>query len=309
MADNKITSYQLKIRQSLDLELKVMLTERRIRQWYEHWHGQVYVSFSGGKDSTVLLDLVRRQYPEVPAVFINTGQEYAEIIRFVKSADNVIWLKPKMTFWEVVEKYGWPVISKVISMGISRYRNTKSELQKELRLHGGVNPTSGKKQARSIPIKYHYLVNAPFKISERCCDVLKKEPLKRYSKESGRKAFIGLMADESRMRQGEYLKTGCNAYDAGCPASKPMMFWNEVDIWQYIKENNLDYSDIYDKGEERTGCKYCMFGIKAEKEPNRFQRMAKRTPGQFENFGRHGGCDVLDALKVNHKEQRFLFTS
>jgi 3'-phosphoadenosine 5'-phosphosulfate sulfotransferase (PAPS reductase)/FAD synthetase len=304
---NKITSDQLKQRQALSLDLKEMLSANRIRQWYEHWAGNVYVSFSGGKDSTVLLDLVRRQYPEVPAVFVNTGQEYAEIIRFVKSIDNVIWLKPKMTFWEVVEKYGWPVVSKVVSMGISRYRNTKSPLQKELRLHGGINPTSKKKQNRSIPIKYHYLVDAPFKISERCCDVLKKEPLKRYGKESGRKAFIGMMADESEIRKLEYMKTGCNAYDAGYPASKPLMFWSETDIWEYIYENKLDYSDIYDKGESRTGCKYCMFGVCQEKEPNRFQRMRKRTPGQFENFRRHGGCDVLDVLKVNYEEPRMLF--
>jgi 3'-phosphoadenosine 5'-phosphosulfate sulfotransferase (PAPS reductase)/FAD synthetase len=82
------------------------------------------------------------------------------------------------------------------------------------------------------------------------------------------------------------------------------MFWKETDIWQYIKENNLPYSDIYNKGEPRTGCKYCMFGIKMEDEPNRFQRMRKRTPGQFENFRRHGGCGVLDELKVSYEEAR-----
>ena len=307
MTTRKITSDQLKTRQAYPLDLKVKLSQNRIRQWYEYYCGQVYVSFSGGKDSTVLLDLVRRQYPEVPAVFVNTGQEYSEIIRFVKSIDNVTWVKPKMTFWEVVEKYGWPVISKQVSMGISRCRNTKSPLQRELRLHGGTNPTSGRKQNRSIPIKYHYLVNAPFKISERCCDILKKEPLKRYGKQLGRKAFIGMMADESEIRKLEYMKTGCNAYDAGYPASKPLMFWSESDIWQYIKESNLPYSDIYNQGETRTGCKYCMFGVHMEQEPNRFQRMRKRTPGQFENFRRHGGCEVLDVLKVSYEEPKLLF--
>jgi len=302
-----VTPEQLKIRQAYPLDLKVELSLLRIRQWYKQYNGQVYVSFSGGKDSTVLLDLVRREYPEVPAVFVNTGQEYSEIIRFVKTIDNVIWLKPKMTFWEVVEKYGWPVVSKKIAMGISRYRNTKSPLQKELRLHGGINPTSGKKQARTIPQKYHYLVNAPFKVSERCCDILKKEPLKRYSGESGRKAFIGMMAEESQIRKLEYLKTGCNAYDAGYPASKPLMFWSESDIWQYMKESNLPYSDIYNKGETRTGCKYCMFGACQEKEPNRFQRMRERTPHQFKNFEMHGGCKVLDELNINYNKPMLLF--
>ena len=297
----KVTAGQLKYRQAMPLDLKVQYSANRIRQWYTHFAGQVYVSFSGGKDSTVLLDLVRKQYPDVPAAFVNTGQEYAEIIRFVKSIDNVIWLKPKMTFWEVVEKYGWPVVSKQVSMGISRCRNTKSPLQRELRLYGGINPSSGKKQNRSIPNKYHYLVDAPFKISERCCDVLKKAPLKKYNKQSGRKAFIGMMSDESQIRKLEYMKTGCNAYEAGHPASKPMMFWRESDIWQYIAENNLPYSDIYNKGEVRTGCKYCMFGANQEQEPNRFQRMRKRTPGQFENLRRHGGCDVLTEIGVSYE--------
>ena len=37
-----------------------MLAKRRIMEWYDYWDGQVYVSFSGGMDSTVLLALVRR---------------------------------------------------------------------------------------------------------------------------------------------------------------------------------------------------------------------------------------------------------
>lgn len=297
----KIEAWQLKQRQAMPLWMKEAYTAKRIKSWYEYWDGQVYVSFSGGKDSTVLLDQVRKLYPEVPAVFVNTGQEYAEIIRFVRSIDNVIWLKPKMTFWEVIDRYGWPVISKVVSMGISRYRNTKSDLQKTLRLHGGINPTSGKKQARSVPIKYHYMIDAPFKISEQCCGVLKKEPFKRYNKQSGRKAFRGEMAVDSDNRKMEYIKSGCNSFDAATPSSKPMAFWMEEDIWEYIKKHDLPYSEIYDKGETRTGCKFCMFGLQREGEPNRFQRMKVRTPGQYDLFiNKKGGGKVLDFMGVDY---------
>lgn len=66
-------TYELRQMQSLPLELKIIKSTQRIREWYEYWDGQVYVSFSGGKDSTVLLHLVRQQYPEVPAVFVDTG--------------------------------------------------------------------------------------------------------------------------------------------------------------------------------------------------------------------------------------------
>ena len=106
----------LKQLQALPLHLKVSLTKSRIRQWVgEFGTDGVYVSFSGGKDSTVLLHLVRELYPEVPAVFCDTGLEYPEIREFVKTFDNVVWLKPKMTFRKVIEKYGYPFISKEVS--------------------------------------------------------------------------------------------------------------------------------------------------------------------------------------------------
>lgn len=57
----KHTREELKQMQSLPLEIKIRMTERRIREWYEHYQGQVYVSFSGGKDSTVLADIVHNR--------------------------------------------------------------------------------------------------------------------------------------------------------------------------------------------------------------------------------------------------------
>ena len=109
------TKEDLKELQSKSLEEKIQISTARIIEWYEHWDGKVYVSFSGGKDSTVLLDLVRRVYPDVPAVFSDTGLEFPEIREFVKSFDNVVLVKPKLTFTEVITKYGYPIISKNIS--------------------------------------------------------------------------------------------------------------------------------------------------------------------------------------------------
>src|SRR5690606_30125947 len=103
---------QLKDLQSLPLKYKSMISLERIREWYEYWDGQVYVSFSGGKDSTVLLHIVRQLYPEVPAVFCDTHLEYPEVREFALSQPNVIKLTPKLTFRQVIEKYGYPVISK-----------------------------------------------------------------------------------------------------------------------------------------------------------------------------------------------------
>ena len=116
MADRTVDD--LRIKQKLDLPVKLLLTKSRIREWVnEYGENGVYVSFSGGKDSTVLLHIVREVmgYKNIPAVFVDTGLEYPEIRDFVKTFDNVVWLKPKMTFKQVIEKYGYPFFSKETS--------------------------------------------------------------------------------------------------------------------------------------------------------------------------------------------------
>lgn len=294
-------NWQLRQRQGQPLEVKERLTESRIRSWYDYWDGGVYVAFSGGKDSVVLLDQVRKLYPGVPAVFVNTGLEYPEILQFVKTISNVTWLKPKMKFSQIIEKYGYPVISKKISMGLDRYRNTKSEQQKKLRLHGGICPSSGKKQYRTISKKWHFLTKAPFSCSERCCDIIKKEPFNRYEKESNKKPMIGTMTEESFIRQLKFLQEGCLAFNGKKPKATPIAFWKNKDIWDYIDKYNISYSKIYDMGEKRTGCMGCLFGVQAEQAPNRFQRMKKNHLKYYDfyiNKLRIG--EVLDFINVEY---------
>ena len=100
--------------QRLPLIVKVRKTQLRIKEWYEHFDGNVYVSFSGGKDSTVLAHLVREMYPEVPLVFSNTGLEYPEIQSFARKM-GAEFVRPKMMFSEVISKYGYPLISKEVA--------------------------------------------------------------------------------------------------------------------------------------------------------------------------------------------------
>lgn len=109
---NKHETWELKQMQSLSLKSKILMTQQRIRQWYEHWDGMVYVSFSGGKDSTVLKHIVDQMYDDVPALFVNTGLEYPEIQRFAMSQKNVVTVRPEMRFDEVIKKYGYPVIKR-----------------------------------------------------------------------------------------------------------------------------------------------------------------------------------------------------
>ena len=186
--------------QSLPLDIKIAKTKQRIREWYDYWGGEVYVSFSGGKDSTVLLDLVRQEFPDVVAVYVDTGLEYPELRDFVKTVDNVVWVKPDMNFREVIEKWGYPIISKEQSQYIYDVKNTKSEKQRNTRLNGN------KWGLGKVSEKWKFLLDAPFKISDKCCNELKKKPVKKYEKKSGLKPFIGLMAEESSHRKKEYLR-------------------------------------------------------------------------------------------------------
>lgn len=79
------TRQDLSVMQAWPLERKIRVTQAKILEWYHHYGGKVAVSFSGGKDSTVLLDLARRAFPDMPAVFVDTGLEYPEIREFVKT--------------------------------------------------------------------------------------------------------------------------------------------------------------------------------------------------------------------------------
>ena len=125
--------WELQSMQAAPLNVKIKLTQQRIRDWV-HEYGQdgVYVSFSGGKDSTVLLHLVREMYGDsIPAVYCNTGLEYPEITQFVKTFDNVTIIKPKTNFFQVCEKYGFPLISKEVSECVSGARKYLRQVMEE----------------------------------------------------------------------------------------------------------------------------------------------------------------------------------
>jgi 3'-phosphoadenosine 5'-phosphosulfate sulfotransferase (PAPS reductase)/FAD synthetase len=310
--------WQLEQMRSLPLELKVEKTRIRIREYYEELDGDVYISFSGGKDSTVLLDIARSLYPGIPAVFSDTGLEYPEIREFVKTIDNVIWVKPKKNFRQVIEEDGYPVISKNVSRFVRDLKNPtdKNEVTRNLRLTGMSG--SGKFQpSMKLSNKWMFLVDAPFKLSEKCCNHIKKYGLDKYAKETGRSRITGILTDESMMRERVYLQQGgCNIFKSGNgdSISTPMAFWTEQDVLQYIVDNNLPISSIYGhiytnndgllqcSGEARTGCMFCMFGVHMEPTPNRFQRMKLSHPSQYkfcmENLGMK---EVLEYIGIPYE--------
>ena len=168
------------------------------------------------------------------------------------------------------------------------------------------------------------MLDAPFDVSNKCCNVMKKEPAHRYEKETGRKAILGQMADESRLRTQQWLKNGCNGFDMKEPTSNPMSFWMEQDVLLYIYENKLPICSVYGDvvvdisareqcenqmnlsdygifdlerpllkttGCNRTGCVMCGFGCHLEKpEDARFVKLKETHPGMYK---------LLDIIKNN----------
>lgn len=194
--------------------------------------------------------------------------------------------------------------------------------------------------------RYKYFLEAPFEISNKCCNVMKKKPAHTYSRKSGKKPITAQMASESRLRTQKWLQNGCNAFDANNPISNPMSFWTEQDVLLYIKEENLIVANVYGKiiednfgtgevqgqltmsdiegwekmslfdakrlplkttGCTRTGCVFCGFGLHLEKSPNRFERLAITHPKLYDYVMRGGAFDEDGLWKPDSKGLGYWF--
>lgn len=260
------------------------------------------IAFSGGIDSTVLLYLVRLISKNRAAIFANTTNEYIEILRFVRETENVKIVLPKTTFNNTVKQYGFPLISKKVSRMITDLRNPTDNNIASRRLYlTGIKSDGSKTKSFKLPEKYKYLIDAPFDITYKCCDVLKKKPMQGLS-ENG--VFVGTTVNDSATRRGSYLKTGCiNQNKKMC---MPLAIWNKDDIWDFIKDRKIQYCPIYDKGEKSTGCAYCGFGIMFDR--TRFERLQQREPKRFEQMMelKNNGVRYADAIDyVLQKNQLF----
>jgi len=259
-----------------------------IENWLNHFDS--YVSFSGGKDSTVLLYLCRMIKKDIPAVFFNTTNEYPDIYKFIKTIPNLIRIEPEINLKKVIEKYGFPLISKEQAQYIREARTTNSEKLLNLRLNGR-NGNQGK-----ISNKWQYLIKSHFDISEKCCYYLKKKPAIKFEKETGLKPIIGTMASESSLRKQKYLKNGCNSFYTKRQASYPLSIFTTNDIWEIIRKYKLSYCEIYDKGEKQTGCMVCGFGCHLD---NRFERLKNNYPAIYNSVMNYenNGIKYKDAIK------------
>lgn len=298
----------LKDKVNWTLKQKVSHALMVIDVFYHHYEGRCYISFSGGKDSVFLKWLCDKftdmcGYQRMPCVFNDTTNEHREILEFVKSfGDEIIWLKPKMTFAQSLIKNGYPLVSKEQAQYIREAKHTNSDFMRDLRMNGR---GGDKKRQGMISNKWKYLVDDDIEVTEKCCNILKKEPAKRFEKETGLKPIIGVTHDESRLRLQMAQMHECNNF-GDRPVSKPLNIFTEQDIWDVILSNKIKYCEIYDdkiiedkviSGERRTGCAYCAFGAHLESPNNtKFHRLYYRDRKRYKSM-----MDKLGYREAIHK--------
>lgn len=289
----------LKSLQGMNLDSKILQTKYLIKETVREFGlEKVYISYSGGKDSTVLSHIAKSLYPNILHIFANTMNEFPETLQHIKwekeeNRTNLLTVIPidskgnVWTFKKVVEYYGYPMFSKRISNAIRTYQHALTE------------------QTRQNSIDYiernfkKYSKYKELPISDKCCDRLKKEPIRRKAKELGLEcAILGILTSESYQREKDWIENGCNVFHKRKDnQSRPLSFWTEADIQEYIDRFHVKISRLYEMGYLRNGCMYCGFGVHLEKGINRYQKLAKTHPVQYQYFARNFG-NLIDKFNI-----------
>lgn len=243
MANISEKNRQLLQSQTLPLNDKIGIAQALIAKALEL--GSACLAWSGGKDSTVLLDLVRQFAPDIPVIWNSTGVEFPETWPFIRRmADewhldlHVARPEPGINFWWCVEKYGWPLFSKDIRQSTHRAARQLS-----------------KRKMKAINV---------VRMSSYCCDWLKEKPSKKVEKELNAEViFVGNLVAESRMRWWAWLDRSEFYYakTRGMWVAWPLWCWTDDDIWEYHQHFNLPHCKIYDMGHKRNGCWPCGMDI------------------------------------------------
>lgn len=312
--DLMVNHEEYKRRIALPLFDKIQWTIERYIDFVEVYEKEgVYIAFSGGKDSQTLSDIIDRLHagemmeylrleyvtmyklfvqgkPAPPKAFCDTGLEFPEIRKHVLKFGNVTRLTPKKKWKDVVKEYGFLIGSKKVSRMIADLRNPteRNAASRNLYLTGMKRDGTNSKNFK-LPKAWRKLINAPFNVSSKCCDIFKKEPFKIYEKETGRMPIAATTAQESDMRRISYLQTGCNSFGNKDGYSRPFSIWGDNDVWAYHDKYGLRFAEVYYERtigkivvepELRTGCMFCLIGQPKDIE-RRFDRLEVTHPSQF----------------------------
>lgn len=312
------------------LDLAVTEAIERIHKAYNLTNGEIYLSFSGGKDSTVLAELVKmaKLPTDIPFVFANTGLEFDAIQEFVKEYDypNIVIVKPRKPMGKIIKEYGKPAISKMKSELLYRYQKQLRQGKEPMDLatvrqlitakaeKNGV--LTGKPTQVALAQKHYHLLHEDleYKIANKCCEYMKKKPFVDFEKENNMKgAIAGIRVAEGGVRFMTYKSCTMTKKKHGIDFtfSTPIYDWSDELMEMFIEEYDVKLSKAYTEyGCIRTGCVGCPFAnqnvvneleIVKKYEPNRY----KASMFWFKDVYADMGIDLpFDENYVEYKKER-----
>lgn len=287
--------------------------KKKLKDYVEYHNiplDKVVLSFSGGKDSSVLLELCKELgwLNKIHIVFSNTGMEFDAIYEFINQLKqegiNIEEVKPKTALPLIYLKYGIPIHSKYTSEMIYRlqynhfdfindtYKEFDELYKKYPKCKSGLMWLCNKNVKLNCPqwLKKQ-LKDLDFKVSNKCCELLKKRPMKEIVKKYQPKLMImGIRKAEGGIRTIAYK--GCIQPSGSYTKFFPLFHWSDEDVWNMIKEHNIPISKAYTEyGSVRTGCVGCPFAkdykkeleILKQYEPNKYNYSIK-TYGKVWNI-------------------------
>lgn len=284
---------------SEDLTLKITKAMERIEALYYETKGKCYLSFSGGKDSTVVLALIKMceeiyTIPKnaIPAVYCDTRIELDATTEFVNWCkdnwySNIQIIHPEMSFNQVLDNFGKPMKSKMKSENVQRYQKTGNKDSYSYRTMLGIAELSYSKIKIANKDLHILHDNFDISVSPKCCEYLKKRPFLKWQKDNDIEGyFLGIRAGEGGVRQlsaeKRIAKGGliCTSTKGKYTVKMPIIDWTDDDIDEFIDTYNIPLSKAYtDYGMSRTGCIGCPFSrhleedlaVLHEKEPNKYK--------------------------------------
>lgn len=260
----------------LTLEMAIDDALFRIRREYERTKGKIYLSFSGGKDSTVVANLIKMaDLPtKIPFVFANTRIELDATVRFVKEFDyeNVVTVFPRKPFGQILKDHGKPVMSKMKSDYFNTYQRYIDDPMDKMRGRvlitgeaeaGGVKFNKRAHAALPLP-KFHLLhPDLEYPIANMCCQYMKKYPFQDFANDNEMNGtFTGVRAAEEGVRRKTYTSCVTVKMKKGKEyiMSHPIIDWTDEIMDEFIEKYNIKLSDAYTiYGANRTGCIGCPF--------------------------------------------------